>query len=122
MLQRFVLFSLFLLLSACGNGSHTIELAKENRWHDIGLRDGERGIPSKTLTALQQLGDEKHAVNVSEYDAGYRDGLAKYCDVSNAYSLGVAGIQYQGVCSRHYNGQAFRMEWQRGYQAFMSAR
>ncbi|MGL5290762.1 MAG: DUF2799 domain-containing protein [Vibrionaceae bacterium] len=122
MLQRIVVFGLFLLLAACSSGSDSALLAKEMRWREMGLRDGERGIPSKTLTALQRLGDEKQAVNVSEYDAGYRDGLAKYCNVNNAYSLGVSGIQYQGVCSRYYNGQAFQMEWQRGYQAFLSTR
>ncbi|MGL5335083.1 MAG: DUF2799 domain-containing protein [Enterovibrio sp.] len=122
MLQRLVLVSFLLLLVACSTGGDTAALAKEKRWREIGLRDGERGISSKSLAALQALSGEKEAVNVSEYDAGYRDGLAKYCNVNNAYSLGVSGIQYQGVCSRYYNGQAFQMEWQRGYQAFLSTR
>lgn len=112
------------LLAACGANYQTEKLAKQGDWFAIGLSDGEKGLPSRNigdLTRLADLAKDNNFVDFAAYDEGYNQGIARFCVVGNAYSIGLAGMPYHGVCSNLPEGLQFNLEWQRGYQAFQNS-
>lgn len=114
------MLSIFLItfLTACAGDIDA--LAKQGDWFAVGEQDGVRGLPSRSLSDLNKLAEKTGSINLSvgNYEAGYHVGIEKYCDVNNAYEIGLSGMQYLGVCAYRADGLRFRMEWQRGYDYF----
>lgn len=104
----------------CAGLDDTNALIKEGNWVAIGERDGVRGLPSRSLSDLDELAQQAGAENadVGNYERGYHQGIERYCDIDNAYDIGLSGMQYLGVCAYTADGLRFRMEWQRGYDYF----
>ncbi len=113
---------LALFIVGCVSVDSIDSLIKKGNWVVVGERDGVRGLPSRSLTELDVLanavGVEK--VDIVSYENGYNSGIEKFCDVGNAYSIGLSGMQYFGVCSYKSDGLRFRMEWQRGFDHFQA--
>ncbi len=97
------------LLTGCS--ATTQDLAQSGDWYQIGYRDGVIGHTAQTVKELRSLGNSKPA----DYDQGYLDGVAEYCNPDFAYQIGLSGQYYQGVCEGTEQAQKFRMEWQRGW-------
>ncbi|ODW89529.1 hypothetical protein BBL97_11120 [Vibrio parahaemolyticus] len=53
-----------------------------------------------------------------DYDRGYLEGVAEYCNPDFAYQMGLSGQYYEGVCEGTEQAQKFRMEWQRGWNEY----
>lgn len=115
-LTLIVMFS----LSACGSFQGNLALVKKGDWQAVGQRDGERGLPSRSLSELQSLAKKAgvQQADISDYESGYQAGLERYCNVGNAYDIGLSGMQYNGVCNNQDDGLQFQMEWQRGFNDF----
>ncbi|WP_255555710.1 DUF2799 domain-containing protein [Enterovibrio paralichthyis] len=112
-----------LLMVGCAAVQNAESLVKEGKWQAVGEQDGVRGLPSRSMTDLEELAQRAGVdnVDVNEYEAGYNEGIDRYCDVGNAYDIGLSGMQYLGVCSYLPDGLRFQMEWQRGFEDFQSA-
>ncbi|CAH0527045.1 DUF2799 domain-containing protein [Vibrio hippocampi] len=103
-----------LLLTGCAPSLD--ELAKEGDWQQIGYQDGVRGQLARSYSDLNQYG----ATVMSDYQQGYEQGVAEFCDVRFAYQIGLSGQYYTGACDGLPDAQRFRMEWQRGWQDYSS--
>ncbi len=90
------------------------ELAKQGDWYQIGYQDGMTGHSQRSYKTLSKLGD----VEESEYEHGYSEGIAEYCNPNFAYQIGLNGQFYEGVCEGMEHAQRFRMEWQRGWNEY----
>ena len=108
------------VISACNSLYSPETLAQKGEWSVIGVHDGERGLPSRSLADLQKLAGN-NPIDFNTYDAGYQQGIERYCNVNNAYSLGLTGIQYSGVCANQPDGLQFQMEWRRGYLTYQTS-
>ncbi|WPC73593.1 DUF2799 domain-containing protein [Vibrio porteresiae] len=82
--------------------------------YSMGYQDGIRGREERSYQQLTSLG----AGGQSDYDRGYSQGVAVYCNPNAAYQIGLSGQMYEGVCDHMKNGQKFRMEWQRGWRDY----
>ena len=120
MFFRIFILAATLFVSACSNMYSVEALAKKGEWYQIGYRDGARGLASRPASELKQLAKGAIA-DFSAYDKGYKQGIDEYCIVGNAYSIGLAGMPYHGVCSFSPDGLRFNLEWQRGYQAYQNS-
>ncbi|MDD1782996.1 DUF2799 domain-containing protein [Enterovibrio sp. ZSDZ35] len=123
MLKKSGVLFLAALMVGCAGIEDTTNLVQQGDWTAVGERDGVRGLPSRSMSDLQALAAKAgvDAVNVAEYEQGYNEGVDRYCDVNNAYEIGLSGMQYLGVCANMENGVRFELEWQRGFEDFQSA-
>jgi hypothetical protein len=86
------------LLSACSSLSE--DECRVGDWYGIGFGDGTAG---KSLDELQEhreaCADYGIAPNLDAYIDGRNRGLAQYCRPGSGYRQGVAGHEYDGVCT-----------------------
>ncbi len=80
------------LLAGCA--ATTEDLAKSGDWYQIGYQDGIAGHTSRSVKELKTLG----TANPGDYDRGYLEGVAEYCNPDFAYQMGLSGQYYEGVC------------------------
>lgn len=109
--MRNIGFALLAVIMLAGCSAGVSELAAEGDWYEIGYRDGIKGQHPRTYSQLQKLGQVNHI----DYDQGYLEGIAEYCNPDFAYQIGLSGQPYEGVCEGTEQAQKFRMEWQRGW-------
>ncbi len=102
-----------LVLSGCASGV----TSQNQNWQKVGYQDGARGFAARSYTQLGHIS----AAQQSEYDEGYNEGVRHYCNPTFAYQIGLSGQDYLGVCDGMKQGQKFRMEWQRGWNAYQSS-
>lgn len=118
----FIVISI-LFLTACSAMVSTETLVKQNKWYEVGLRDGERGLTSRSMSELNALAKNNglFAPNVVKYETGYKIGIDRFCNLDNAYDIGLSGMNYNGVCANQPDGLQFSMDWQRGFSDFQSS-
>lgn len=118
----FIVISI-LFLTACSAMVSTETLVKQNKWYEVGLRDGERGLTSRSMSELNVLAKNNglFAPNVVKYETGYKIGIDRFCNLDNAYDIGLSGMNYNGVCANQPDGLQFSMDWQRGFSDFQSS-
>ncbi len=89
-----------LWLSGCSTLSE--QDCRQGNWFQIGIRDGRFGEPTSVLEA-HQTACNKYAVNIdtNAYLAGREQGLQSYCELENAFRLGLNGSRYKGTCPRN---------------------
>lgn len=108
------------LLGAALSGCQTMtaDECKVANWSDIGLRDGMAG---KAMTMLDERSEDcakaGSRVDTPLYLAGRERGLASFCRIENAASLGLGGTTYAGVCPPHIDYE-FRRHHQAGYAVY----
>ena len=68
-------------------------------WATLGYEDGAAGHTGKRIGKHREA-CAKYGVspNLEAYNSGRNDGLKEYCRPANAYTVGVSGAQYKGVC------------------------
>ncbi|MEZ8148630.1 DUF2799 domain-containing protein [Enterovibrio norvegicus] len=123
MVKSIALSLLVMTMVGCVSIDSAESLAAEGKWQAIGESDGVRGLPSRSLSDLAELAQKAGvaSANVGNYESGYMSGVDKYCDVNNAYDIGLSGFRYLGVCANAPDGLRFQMEYQRGFEDFQYA-
>ncbi|USD41689.1 DUF2799 domain-containing protein [Vibrio sp. SCSIO 43135] len=112
-MKKIIMASVLMMLAGCVSTSQE-DLAQEGDWRQIGYQDGIRGHTERSFSQLSKLG----SVVMAEYDEGYLEGVAEYCNPNHAYMIGLSGQPYEGVCEGMEDAQQFRMEWQRGWNEY----
>ncbi len=86
------------LLSACSSLSE--EECRVGDWYGIGFGDGTAG---RSLDELQEhreaCAEYRIAPDIDAYISGRNRGLSQYCLPGSGYRQGVAGHDYEGVCT-----------------------
>ena len=84
-------------LSGCASLSESE--CRQQRWYEVGARDGSQGRSTQYYTqhieACSQYGIR---LQLDDYQAGYRQGLKTYCTASSGYREGARVDEYQQVC------------------------
>ena len=74
-------------------------------WHLRGVIEATSGNPEDAVERHFESCDmESLAFDRSEYAAGYREGITKYCSRSNGFRVGLIGDEYQDVCPEELEG------------------
>lgn len=112
-MKAIVMISL-LFMSACTTSYQTAEAF----WLSQGERLGSRGysIDSSALETMK----EKVPFKKEAYIEGYKKGLNVYCDPFQAFNKGISGVRYTGQCDNQKEAIMIKVEWQRGWEAFLS--
>lgn len=92
-------FIIFVLLLISGCATMNKDECINSDWRLIGYEDGTQGRDAS------RLGDHrkacaKHGVtpDMNTYNDGRKEGLVVFCQPSKAYSFGLEGREYLGVC------------------------
>lgn len=105
----------FALLTGCSTLSENE--CRSADWYRLGAKDGQQG----ELTSLLDEHKESCArygirPDENQYLAGREAGLKRYCQLGNAFHLGMNGEEYKGVCPlyidedfRRYNASALEV-------------
>ncbi|MFO6424018.1 DUF2799 domain-containing protein [Motilimonas sp. KMU-193] len=111
-MKRVCLLFFVLLLSACMSTEQQTAVTTQD-WYKVGVIDGQLGHLEKTANELVKVSTLTDS-QVLDYRRGYQDGNNEYCQLSNAYILGVTRKMYQGVCDERKDGWKFRENWLNG--------
>ena len=92
-----IILACIVLLSGCSTLSE-----KECRtadWHQLGVSDGRQGKQTSLLNEHKES-CTKYGINPNEerYLAGREVGLRQYCQLDNAFHIGMNGEEYSNVC------------------------
>jgi len=111
--------SIFIILVGLMIFAGCATLSKEEclsgNWRDLGVKDGFNGESAVRIEAHRKA-CAKHGIRPDErqYLEGRTEGLREYCQIDNAFTSGLNGRQYQGVCPlpinslfRRYNEAAY---------------
>ncbi|MCF7354368.1 DUF2799 domain-containing protein [Vibrio sp. CK2-1] len=103
------------LLASCTNKP----VSPEDFWYGQGYRFGSNGydFDNSQLPSLK----EKVKFDEDSYQKGYLDGKKVYCDPDQAFNKGISGEKYTGQCDDSPQDVRIRVEWQRGWDAFIGA-
>ncbi len=72
---------------------------KDSNWAELGQTDGQAGLRKTRLMAYRSLcAQQRVPVDRRAYLAGWEKGNATYCDVRNAYALGLRGAPHTNAC------------------------
>ena len=115
MLRFLGLLSVF-LVAGCATLSK--EDCARGDWASLGLTDGRAGEPSSRIDEHQKACREYGiALDEEAYLAGREQGLQAYCQLDNAFQIGLSGKPYQHVCPpsidglfAHYHATAFAVQ------------
>jgi ribosome modulation factor len=107
-----------LALGGCASLSESQCLASD--WETIGYRDGLAGTQSSALLRHQDA-CVKHSVvpDRERYLAGWREGVAQYCQPANGFAAGQRGAAYGNVCPPHLQ-EAFHAAYLDGRQLYLA--
>jgi len=93
----FIVVSSVTLLSSCATLS--VEECVVGNWQAIGYNDGVAGYSANRLAAHSKACAKADvAVDFESWERGRQLGLEKYCTVSNAYNIGLRGLELNSVC------------------------
>lgn len=93
----------FIVLSGCATLSQ--EECVRGDWFGLGVNDGRTGETMTRLDAHQKACMEYGiAVNSETYFAGREQGLRDYCQLDNAFRIGLSGQPYHHVCPPSIDG------------------
>jgi hypothetical protein len=116
---RFLSLLSVLLVTGCATLSR--EDCSRGDWASLGINDGRTGEPSSRLDEHQKACMEYGiAVNQEAYLTGREQGLQDYCQLDNAFQIGLSGKPYHHVCPPsidglfgHYHSAAFALQQDR---------
>lgn len=112
-MQRLTGFLCVIFLTGCATLSR--EDCVRGDWFGLGVNDGYAGQPASRLSEHAHACSEYGiAVNNPAYFAGREQGLMTYCQLDNAFEVGLNGQPYHYVCPqsidalfRRYHAAAF---------------
>ncbi len=97
--MRFFFGIAVLTLTLSGCASLTQDQCQSGNWSEIGQSDAVSGYPAQRfndhIKACQRY---SITPSMAEYEKGYKQGLLRYCTLSNGFSVGRNGYSYQGIC------------------------
>lgn len=113
MSSRYLFLLFFVVLSGCTSLSQ--EDCVRANWEELGYSHGEQGYTFEQgrhiVSACTQFGI---TAQLDDYQVGYKQGLAAFCQPENGFTLGLRGDAYNGVC----NDTQFRKAWQEGNERY----
>ena len=105
------------VLAGCSSLPSPKNLAKSGNWEQLGLQDGQQGFDQRRPAQLSELAAADNQA-VTQYRAGYRNGIQKFCTEDNAFSAGLSGRNYNGQCSFSPMEDAIRANWENGLDEY----
>lgn len=100
MSSRYLFLLFFILLSGCSSLSQD-ECIQAN-WTNLGFSHGEQGYTfehgREIISACSEFGI---TAKLDDYQAGYKQGLAAFCEPENGFTLGLRGDAYNGFVMTH---------------------
>ncbi|MEZ8193599.1 DUF2799 domain-containing protein [Vibrio cortegadensis] len=115
-MKKLILCTCFIMtMTACAKNVQT----DDEFWFSQGERLGRSGygVESDILDRIKA----KVPFQITPYSLGYQKGLLEYCNPYNAFAKGISGIRYNGKCEDHEQAVMIKVEWQRGWDAFIGA-
>ena len=104
------------LLSGCASLSKS--QCRAGDWETIGYSDGVQGRAQAQLLKHQNACGKVGVVPDRQvYLAGWRSGVAVYCEPQNGFRQGERGARYADVCPSHLE-PAFADAYHEGYQLY----
>ena len=101
-----------LLLTGCAYMSP--EECTRADWFALGYDDGAKGRNQERLQwRIEACTEANIAADTRRYTQGYNQGLQKYCQLDNAFTLGAKGSHYAGVCPPSIEPE-FRRHYEQG--------
>ncbi|MBL4875548.1 MAG: DUF2799 domain-containing protein [Cohaesibacteraceae bacterium] len=96
-----IFLSLVIILIVSGCASLSKSQCQVGDWYSIGKSDGYEGKPAHTQLAEHFKACSEYGINIDRapYDQGHLEGLVAYCTLPRGVSEGIAGRNYQGVCT-----------------------
>ncbi len=118
-IKQVVPIILFGFLTAC---SSTAEVTKstDSDWGGVAQKDVNNGFPERSQEALLKLSKQTE-ISVEDYQAyksAYQEALVEYCEIENAFKLGIANKPYTNACEKFEHGAEFKRRWDAGRRAF----
>ena len=87
-------------------------------WRLIGFDDGAKGEDVARIGAHRQACAKHNVVpDLNQYEAGYREGVRKFCTPQKGYSKGLDGWRYTGICPKDLEFR-FLEAYDDGYELF----
>nr|WP_321464509.1 DUF2799 domain-containing protein [uncultured Desulfobulbus sp.] len=107
--------SIVILLLLGGCASLNQRQCLEGDWYGLGVIDGKAGESIDRLNVHNRAcGQYGVTIDERQYFSGRNEGLQTYCRLENAFTTGLAGLRYGGVCPpeldatfAHYNNAAY---------------
>ncbi len=82
-----------LLSSACATRTLSQDDCTQGSWFDLGLKDGRAGKSYQRLGKHQKACSEYDiSLDTEQYKEGREQGLKDYCQLGNAYFIGLKGV------------------------------
>ena len=107
-------------LASCASISE--EACRAGDWESVGYRDGVEGrSPGYFLNHAQACNEIGIAPNRTVWQAGYAEGLKRYCTPFNAFEEGRSGNRLNNVCPAE-DMRELRWENSRGYEWYRLGR
>ena len=93
------LVSIIALLGLGGCASMSADECAMSDWRTIGFEDGALGYTADRLGSHRKA-CAKHGVapDFEAYQAGWREGVRRFCQPSRGFNLGASGARYNGIC------------------------
>jgi hypothetical protein len=107
---------LFLLLSSCAHYTLTQSQCEQARWEELGRENALQGFaPDFVENHVEACAQYQKRVDRKLYAKGWKEGLAGFCTLERAYSHGLMGAAYHGLCPKHIHSK-FQAAYERGKQ------
>ncbi|HEU0282842.1 MAG TPA: DUF2799 domain-containing protein, partial [Gallionella sp.] len=91
-----IILACIALLSGCSTLNE--QECRSADWYQLGVKDGQHGEPANLLDEHKES-CKRYSIRPDEsrYLAGRETGLAQYCQLGNAFRIGMNGEEYKGV-------------------------
>ncbi|HEU0282745.1 MAG TPA: DUF2799 domain-containing protein [Gallionella sp.] len=92
-----IILACLALLSGCSTLSE--QECRSADWYRLGIKDGQQGELANLLDEHKES-CKRYSIRPDEsrYLAGREAGLEQYCQLGNAFRIGMNGEEYKGVC------------------------
>ncbi|MGF1683294.1 DUF2799 domain-containing protein [Photobacterium minamisatsumaniensis] len=105
------------LLFGCSSFITDTQLAKQNKWEQLGFSDGATGQHQRSATELTFL-TVVNKEQVEQYNEGFDRGNGIFCELNSAYEHGLKGKKYQGQCINFEHEPDLVTAWHKGYERY----
>src|ERR1700679_782979 len=93
-------------LAGCG-GAMSERQCRKGDWYEKGTRDGAHGkAPATLATYARACAEFRIRPDAQAWQAGHREGLARYCTEAHGYDAGKNGSTYQNACAERPREEA----------------
>lgn len=115
-INLYLVLSSMVILAACATNPKVVDCRHIN-WQRVGQQDGEQGKYHQDLSSLFPSCGGNIIVEHAAYQAGWSQGITKYCQPRNAFKLGSEGKLRNTLCPALLE-TAFSQAWSDGIRHF----